>query len=181
LRALATALKYAKGLFIVGKELNKAKEIGEELKNLRAFLLDYPEVLRALQSPVYPPEVKLEILQEILKYFTVDPEVERFLKILIERRRIQLLEEIVAMYQALLDEELGIARGEVITAYPLLEEERKELEETLKGVLKKEVILEARVDPEIIGGLKIKIGDYVWDGTLKSQLEKFREIIIKGV
>ncbi len=85
------------------------------------------------------------------------------------------------MYQALLDEELGIARGEVITAFPLSEEEKKELEQALKGVLKKEVFLEAKVDPEIIGGVKIKIGDYIWDGTLKSQLEKFKEIIIKGV
>jgi F-type H+-transporting ATPase subunit delta len=43
------------------------------------------------------------------------------------------------------------------------------------------VILDAKVDPEIIGGVKIRIGDYIWDGTLKSQLEKFKEIIIKGV
>jgi len=181
LRALATALKYAKGLFIAGKELNKVKEFGEELKNLTAWLKENPEILRALQSPIYPPEVKMEILQEILKYFKVDPEVERFLRLLVERRRMQYLEEIVTMYQALLDEELGIARGEVITAFPLSEEEKKELEQALKGVLKKEVFLEAKVDPEIIGGVKIKIGDYIWDGTLKSQLEKFKEIIIKGV
>jgi len=181
LRALATALKYAKGLFIAGKELNKVKEFGEELKNLTEWLKEYPEILRALQSPIYPPDLKMEILQEILKYFRVDPEIERFLKLLVERRRIQFLEEIVSMYQALLDEELGIARGEVIAAYPLSDEERKELEGALKEILKKEVILEAKVDPEVIGGLKIKIGDYVWDGTLKSQLEKFKEIIIKGV
>ncbi len=181
MRALATALKYAKGLFIAGKELNKVKEFGEELKKFTAWLRENPEILRVFQSPIYPPEVKMEILQEILKYFRVDPEIERFLKLLIERRRIQYLEEIVSMYQALLDEELGIARGEVITAFPLEEGEKRELEEALKGILKKEVILEAKVDPEIIGGVKIKIGDYIWDGTLKSQLEKFKEIIIKGV
>mgnify|MGYP001772920790 FL=1 len=181
MRALATALKYAKGLFIAGKELNKVKEFGEELKGLTDWLKGYPEILRALQSPIYPPDLKMEILQEILKYFKVDPEVERFLKLLVERRRIQFLEEIVSMYQALLDEELGIARGEVITAFPISEEEKKELEEALKGVLKKEVILEARIDPDIIGGVRIRIGDYIWDGTLKSQLEKFKEIIIKGV
>lgn len=181
MRALATALKYAKGLFIAGKELNKVKEFGEELKNLTAWLKEYPEILKVLQSPIYPPDVKMEILQEILRYFKVDPEIERFLKLLVERRRIQYLEEIVSMYQALLDEELGIARGEVITAFPLTDAEKRELEEALKGILKKEVILETKVDPDIIGGIKIKIGDYIWDGTLKSQLEKFKEIIIKGV
>jgi F-type H+-transporting ATPase subunit delta len=181
LRAVATALKYAKGLFIAAKELNKVKEFGEELENLATGLKGYPEILQALQSPIYPPDIKLEILQEILSYFKVDPEIERFLKLLVERRRIQFLEEIVAMYQALLDEELGRARGEVITAFPISDDERVELERALQTLLKKEVILEAKVDPEIIGGVKVKVGDYILDGTLKSQLEKFKEIIIKGV
>lgn len=181
MRALATALKYAKGLFIAAKELNKEKEFGAELKNLTEWLKKYPEILRSLQSPIYPPDLKMEVLQEILKYFKIDPEIERFLRLLVERRRIQFLEEIVSMYQALLDEEIGIARGEVIAAYPLSDEEKKELEWALKEILKKEVLLEVKVDSEVIGGLKIKIGDYVWDGTLKNQLEKFKEIIIRGV
>lgn len=181
MRALATALKYAKGLFIAAKELDKVKDFGEELEKLSSGLKNYPEVLQALQSPIYPPDVKMEILQEILSYFKVDPELERFLKLLVERRRIQYLEEIVAMYQALLDEELGRARGEVITAFPMSPEEKAELEKALQELLKKEIILDSRVDPEIIGGIKVKIGDYILDGTLKSQLEKFKEIIIKGV
>ena len=107
----------------------------------------------------------------------IDPEIERFFKLLVERRRIQYIREIVAMYQELLDEELNIARGEVITVYPLSEEERKELEEVLKNYLKKEVILESKVDEGIIGGIKIRIGDLIFDGTLKTQLGKMKEII----
>ncbi|MCS7149844.1 MAG: ATP synthase F1 subunit delta [Caldimicrobium sp.] len=181
MRALTTALKYAKGLFIVGKELNKVKTFEEDLLRLREGLSTSPEVLRALESPIYPPEVKMEILREVLSYFKVDPEVERFLQLLVERRRIQYLKEIVEMYQSLLDEEFGIARGEVVTAYELSEEEKKSLEEALKEVLKKEVYLKAKVDPSILGGVKVKIGDYIWDGTLKTQLEKFKEIIKRGV
>ncbi len=175
------ALKYAKGLFIAGKELGKIQEFGEELKKFVNFLKDYPEIIRVFQSPIYPPEVKLEILQEILYYFKVDPEIERFLRLLIERRRIQYLEEIVLMYESLLDEELGRAKGEVISAFPLSEEERSELERTLRDLLKKEVYLSVKVDPEIIGGLKVKIGDLVLDGTIKAQLERFKDLIIKGV
>jgi F-type H+-transporting ATPase subunit delta len=110
-----------------------------------------------------------------LKVIKVDPEIERFLKLLVERRRIQYIKEIVAMYQELLDEEFNIARGEVITAYPISEEEKKEIESVLKEYLKKEVILESKVDEGIIGG--IKIGDLIFDGTLKTQLGKFKEII----
>jgi len=118
LRAMAIAFKYAKGLFSVGKELGKIKEFGEELKQIKELLISMPEVLSALQNPIYPPDLKMEIIGEILKVIKVDPEIERFLKLLVERRRIQYIKEIVAMYQELLDEEFNIARGEVITAYP---------------------------------------------------------------
>lgn len=181
MRALAIALKYAKGLFIAAKELNKVEEFGRELEELMQVLKANPEVLQVFQSPVYPPDIKMEILQEVVRYYKVSPELERFLALLIERRRIQYIEEIVLMYQSLLDEELGVARGEVISAISLSEEEKRGLEEALKELLKKQVILDVRVNPEIIGGVVVKIGDYIWDGSLKRQLEKFKEIIIKGV
>lgn len=181
MRALAIALKYAKGLFIAAKELNKVEEFGRELEELMQVLKGNPEVLQVFQSPVYPPDIKMEILQEVVRYYKVSPELERFLALLIERRRIQYIEEIVLMYQSLLDEELGVARGEVISAISLSEEEKRGLEEALKELLKKQVILDVRVNPEIIGGVVVKIGDYIWDGSLKRQLEKFKEIIIKGV
>lgn len=177
MRAMALALKYAKGLFTVAKELGKTQEFGKELNQIKDLLVSMPEVLSALQNPIYPPDLKLEIIQEILKVVKVDPEIERFLNLLVERRRIQFIKEIVTMYQELLDEELNIARGEVITAYPISEEEKKELEEILKNYLKKEVILESRIDEEIIGGVKIKIGDLIFDGSVKTQLIKFKEII----
>ncbi len=174
---MAIAFKYAKGLFTVGKELGKTKEFGEELRQIKELLISMPEVLSALQNPIYPPDLKMEIIGEILKAVKVDPEVERFLRLLVERRRIQYIEEIVTMYQELLDEELNIARGEIITAYPINEEEKKEIENALKDYLKKEVILESKVDEGIIGGIKIRIGDLIFDGTLKTQLGKFKEII----
>lgn len=174
---MAIAFKYAKGLFTAAKELNKTKEFGEELNQIKNLLISMPEVLSALQNPIYPPDLKIEIIDEILKVVKVDPEIERFLKLLVERRRIQYINEIVTMYQELLDEELNIARGEVVTAYPLSEEEKRELEESLKAYLKKEVILEPKIDENIIGGLKIRIGDLIFDGTLKTQLNKFKEII----
>jgi len=177
LRAMALALKYAKGLFTAAKELGKTQEFGKELNQIKDLLVSMPEVLSALQNPIYPPDLKLEIIQEILKVVKVDPEIERFLNLLVERRRIQFIKEIVTMYQELLDEELNIARGEVITAYPISEEEKKELEEILKNYLKKEVILESKIDEEIIGGVKIKIGDLIFDGSVKTQLIKFKEII----
>ena len=177
MRRIVIALKYAKGLFIAGKELGKLKEFGEQLAQVKELLLQMPEVLKALESPIYPPDFKLEIVEELLKAVEVDEEIKRFLRLLVEKRRIQFIKEIVDIYQQLLDEEFGIARGELITAYPLSDEDKKQIEEVLKEYLKKEVVLETKVDQEIIGGLKVRVGDLVFDSTIKSQLEKFKEII----
>lgn len=171
------ALKYAKGLFIVAKELNKLREFGEQLIQVRELFIKVPEALRVLESPIYLPEFKMEILEELLKTVQLDEEVIRFLKLLVEKGRIQFFKEIVDIYQQLVDEEFGILRGEVVTAYPLSEEEKKQLEEVLREVLKKEVLLESVVDKGIIGGIKVKVGDFVFDNTIKRQLQKFKEII----
>lgn len=171
------ALKYAKGLFLVAKELGKITQFVEELQRVKFLLEKMPEVLSALQNPIYPPDLKMEIINELLKILSLDPELERFLRMLVEKRRIQYIDEIVRVYNELVDEELNIARGELITAYPIDEEEKRELEEVLSKFLKKEIHLEPKLDESIIGGIKIKIGDLIFDGSMKTQLRKIRETI----
>ncbi len=177
MRRTIVALKYAKGLFLVAKELGKFKQFAEELQKVKLLLDSIPEAFSALQNPIYPPDLKMEIVNELLKVLALDPELERFLRMLVEKRRIQYIDEIIRVYNELIDEELNIARGELITAYPIEEEDRKELEKILSKFLKKEVYLESKVDESIIGGVKIKIGDLVFDGSLKTQLRKIKETI----
>ncbi|MCS7278444.1 MAG: ATP synthase F1 subunit delta [Thermodesulfobacteriaceae bacterium] len=177
MRRTIIALKYAKGLFLVAKELGKFKQFAEELQRVKLLLDSMPEVLSALQNPIYPPDLKMEIINDLLKVLGLDPELERFLRMLVEKRRIQYIDEIVRVYSELVDEELNIARGELITAYPIDEEERKELEGVLSEFLKKEVYLEPKLDESIIGGIKIRIGDLIFDGSMKTQLRKIKETI----
>ncbi len=181
MQSLTLALKYAKALFDVAKEQGKIKEFGEELEKFLAFTESIPSAVQVLESPIYPPDLKQEILEDILKNVQLDPEVEKFLKFLVERRRMPILKAIVEMYRGLLDEELGIIRGEVVSVIELPEEEIKNLQEVLSEKFKKQVILRAKVNPEIIGGLLIKLGDLVCDATIKSQLKNLKEIIAKGV
>ena len=181
MRAITTALKYAKGLFDVAKQRGKVKEFWDELTAFREFIKEVPEAINVLQSPIYPPDLKLEILDEIFKQIQLDPEIEKFLRLLVERRRMHLFSEIVEMYRSLLDEELGILRGEVIAPIELSPEDVEEFKKVLHEKFGKEVHLDLRVDPSIIGGLMIKIGDFVLDASFKRQLRVIQEIIEKGV
>ncbi|WP_297056078.1 ATP synthase F1 subunit delta [Thermosulfurimonas sp.] len=174
------AQKYARGLFAAAKEEGKIKEYGEELKRVGQFLAASPEVLEALESPIYPPDLKLEIVEDISKGLSLEEEVARFLRLLVEKKRIQYIKGIIEAYEELMDEELGIARVQVRAAYPLEEEDRNVLAEALKKFTGKEVKLLIQEDPDLIGGVVVRIGDLVLDGSVRTQLMAFKESIIKG-
>ncbi len=174
------AQKYARGLFAVGQERGRYKEYGEELKRVEEFLVSHPEILEALQSPVYPPDLKLEIVEEVIKGLALEEEVARFLRLLVEKKRIQYIAEIFRAYEELVDEASGVARAQVRVAFDLEEAERQRLAEVLAKVVGKEIKLEVVKDPEVIGGAIVRVGDLVLDGSVRSQLQAFKESIIKG-
>ncbi|OAG26891.1 ATP synthase F1 subunit delta [Thermodesulfatator autotrophicus] len=174
------ALKYARGLFAAAKDLGKTKEYGEELQKVADFLASQPDILEALESPIYPPDLKMEIIEDVIKGLGVEEGVAKFLRLLVEKRRIHFIQDIVKTYQQLLDEELGIARAEVRVATELDEDMQKALTEALSKKIGRQVILNVIQDPEILGGVRVQVGDLVLDGTVRAQLEKFKESIIRG-
>ncbi len=174
------AQKYARGLFAAGKEVGRFKEYGEELQRVAEFLKGQREILVALESPIYPPDLKMEIVEEIIKALQVEEAIAKFLRLLVEKRRIHFIADIVEMYQVLLDEELGIARVEVYVPTELDKESQQVLADALAKKVGRQVVLKVVQDPEIIGGVMAKIGDLVLDGSIRAQLEKFKEIIIRG-
>ncbi|RUM87940.1 MAG: ATP synthase F1 subunit delta, partial [Thermodesulfatator sp.] len=110
----------------------------------------------------------------------VDEEVARFLRLLVEKKRIQYIQAIIEAYEQLVDEERGIVRAEVRAAYSLGEEEKARLAEALKKLVGKEIKLQVFEAPELLGGLVVRIGDLVLDGSVRTQLEAFKESIIRG-
>jgi len=174
------ARRYAKALFAIGKEVGKLEEISEQLNAVASFLGSEPEIEEALESPVYPPDLKGQIVREILKAIAAGEELTKFMELLVEKRRIQAIKVIQKFYQELMDEEMGVVRAVVTTAVPMLDDLKEKLKEILAQVTGKEVVLELQEDPSIIGGVVAHIGDMVWDGSIRSQLQGFKESIGRG-
>src|SRR5690606_9930049 len=97
-----------------------------------------------------------------------------FLGVVLEKRREGYLEEIIRSFQREMERFGGIMEAEVRTAVELLEEARKSLTETLAGATGKEVRMNVRVDPELLAGAGVKIGDKVIDGSLATRLKKLQ-------
>ncbi|MCK4426120.1 MAG: F0F1 ATP synthase subunit delta [Deltaproteobacteria bacterium] len=174
------AKRYAKALFAVAKEEGKLEAYGEALKDIDAFLERSPDVEAALVSPVFPADIKQTVVKEIIKASGVEDALAIFLRLLVERGRIQYLKLIVNCFQEFMDEETGVVRAVVLSAVPLPEDLRDKFSEVLAQVTGKQVTLEIEEDPAIIGGVVAHIGDMVWDGSIKSQLQSIRESIGRG-
>ena len=174
------ARRYARALFTIAKEAGKLEEFAEQLGTIAGFLEQEPEIQEVLESPVFPPDLKGRIADELLKAVGAGDELTRFIQLLVERRRIQVIRAIQRFYQEFIDEETGVVRAVVTTAVPMPDDLEAKLKDMLARVTGKDVVLELQEDPTIIGGVVAHIGDMVWDGSIRSQLLGFKESIGRG-
>lgn len=174
------AKRYAKALFFIAKEEGKLESYNSKLQGLSAFLEKNPDVEATLVSPVYPADLKRSVLDEVIRANGITGVLANFLGLLVERRRIQHVKQILDAFRELMDEEMGVVRAVVRTPVPLPEDLRKKLTDVLTKASGKQVMLQLQEDPGVIGGVVAHIGDTVWDGSIRSQLQGLKESIVRG-
>lgn len=161
----AAAKKPHAGLESIAAELLLAAEVvGAEPRLLRFF--DDPSIARALKDQATGSLGKVARFSDLTR---------RFLGVLVENRRMAALPAIARAFEAIKDERLGIVAAEATTAVVLSAAEQKRLRESLEKMTGRTVRLALRVDPDVIGGARTRIGSKVYDGTLKRQLASLRE------
>lgn len=168
--------RYATALFAVAKEEGRLEEFGASLRALAETIAANPEVEMALVSPVYPADIKQKIVDELIKALSIEGVLVKFLGLLVERRRIQYLSSIISSYEELMDEAMGVVRAVVKTAVSMTSDLEARIAEIMANISGKKVVLRAEVDPSIIGGVVARIGDTVWDGSIRSQLRGFKNL-----
>lgn len=175
--------RYASALYQEADASDVLDAIDEDVLLLRTSLTDTREFRRVFESPVIPGEKKKAILQSLLES-RVEPLTLQFLYLLIEKDREALVKPILDEYQALRDEHRGIVDVEATVARPLAAEDREALIETLEEKTGQTVRLHVEDDPALIGGLVVRIGDRVFDGSVRSQLnalhDRFRNAALSG-
>jgi F-type H+-transporting ATPase subunit delta len=164
------ARPYAKAAFQYARERNAFAAWSELLATASAIVAD-PQVKRLLSSPRVTPSELVELIAGVVGQ-NLDENGKNFLSTLAQNRRLGLLPEIAAMYEALRAEIERIADVDVISATELSEPQRARLIAALKTRLQREVRLHVSVDPALIGGAIVRSGDLVIDGTLKAQLDR---------
>ncbi len=166
------AAPYARALFDFSVEKNIMHQITADFQNLDIFLNETPELVEYLNNPVVKQEAKGEILAKTLKS-QINAETFKFLMVLIERDRINLLSGVINSYLELIYQTASIKMIEVVSASAFTNLQKDTLIQKFKELTNaREIRLVITVDPSLIGGFLIKTESKVIDFTVKNQLQK---------
>ena len=175
----AAAKRYARALFDVARaERLDLDRIGEELLGLAALLSENPALHRVLANPAIPAARKRGVIEQLLSQSPVTAALSRLLLLLADRDRLILVPDLAEAYRERLMEHQQVVRAEVTTAMVLPPDRVDALQQGLAQTTGRQVQLEVRVDPSIVGGAVARIGSTVYDGSVTTQLEKLKQQLV---
>ncbi len=174
------ARRYAKALMNIGQQDGNYDTYWEELDAFTSLFQGEKKLREILINPTFGLPRRKAIIKDIGKKMGLSPITTNFLLILVDKNRMRYLPDITSLYQELVDEAAGRTRVHLVTVHDLSKNQLQELTDALRGLVGKEVIMEVEKDPSLIGGVVAKIGGMVYDGSVKTQLERLKESLTKG-
>ncbi len=173
----AAALRYARALaeavLSPGSGVN-AEEALAQVKAFAGLLHDSPELHNVLLSPAVQPSRKRAVIAKLGEPLGASRPVRNFLYVLSDHRRMAILPQIAEGLEAILDEQLGIARAEISTAREIDPAQAGAIEAQLGRLSGKRIVPRYRTDPELLGGALARIGTFVYDGSLRGHIARLR-------
>ena len=170
---LSVARRYASALFAIAKKRGEVEIVASNLKEVAETVDGSRQLAGVLHNPLLPRERKRAVLHGI--FGSIHPDVEKFLFLVVEKDRAVLLLQIVDEFDRQVDESRGEADGEVISAVALTPTQVESLQSALQARFGVKVRLQTKVEPEILGGLIVRVGDKQMDGSVASRLRTMSE------
>lgn len=171
---------YAEALMSLAQERNITEEIGNSVRSLKALFEESEELRDFVASPLVSPLDKKEVIKKITGE-GVNPLLINFLLLLVDRKRIGFVEGILAKYLEILRKLNNVVLAEVTSAVRLYEGEAEKLANKIKELTGANgVEIDTYIDPDIIGGVIIKVGSQVYDASLRGQLRRVSLSLLGG-
>ncbi|WP_374573576.1 F0F1 ATP synthase subunit delta [Phenylobacterium sp.] len=166
--------RYAQALFDLANDEKKVDRVEADLKSLKAMIADSRDLRILLDSPAFSAEDKAKGLGAIAAKAGLDATTAKFLGLLSANGRASALPEVIVAFQALSAEARGVVAAEVVSALPLTAAQTKGMAAALRQALGKDPEITTRVDPSILGGVKVKVGSRLFDASLRSKLDSLK-------
>jgi F-type H+-transporting ATPase subunit delta len=166
--------RYATALFELALEQNAIDAVRADLDRFDAMIADSPELTRLVRSPVFTSEEQTRAVSAVLERAGIGGLSAKFLRLVAQNRRLFAVREIARGFRNMVSRHRGEAVADVTVAEPLSEQHLGSLKDALKSVTGKDVALNVKVDPAIIGGLVVKLGSRMVDTSLRTKLNALK-------
>ncbi len=164
--------RYAKALMEIGLEDGSYQRVGQDVASMAKAIESSDELNALLTNPVFPRDDREKIVMGILQRIGASKTVANFSRLLLDRERLNILPDISRELSAMIDEKSGQITAEVTSAVKLSPSQETELKTTLEGISGKKVLIQSKEDPALLGGVIAKVGDMVYDGSIRTQLRE---------
>ena len=179
MKGTGVARRYAKALIDLATRDETVAETGEQLQQHLELLQTHVQLQTLLRHPGIDVAVKSKVLTAILAQTQPAPLLRNFLLLLLKNDRLHHLEAVCDHYERMANAQLRRVKAQVTTAMALAAAQVQAVQQKLATITEKEVLLERRVDPSILGGLIVRINHVVLDGSLRGQLHRLRQKLIE--
>lgn len=168
------AKRYAKALVQLAEKMNTVDKTKADLAGFTSAVDALPALQKLFASPVFTPENKKAVIQELAAKLGMQPTTQRFVEHLAETGRLRYVRDMYEAFLEILAEHTNRAMARLTTAAAISPADLAEIKKKLEALTGKQVDIDAHVDATLIGGAKAQIGSTVYDGTIKNQLSKMR-------
>ena len=171
---------YARALLDIGQEERHVRRVLSEVERFTRLLAEIPDLREILEASHVNRRDKQAALEVAFSRAGLLPVTMNFLRLIVDKRRMKLLPQILPELRRMVEELEGIERVEVVVPATLPKAQRDFLREVLEKQTGKRIELEEKLDPAVLGGMVVKVGSTVYDGSVRTQLSRIRENLQKG-
>ena len=171
--------RYSKALFELARESGQEESIGDQLERF-LFASTESRLGSVLSNPGFALDSRKKILLQVAKTLQLSSVTEHFLSLLLDRDRLPFIPSIIASYRNLLNQARGRVEAKVTATEPLGSTVIERVRDSLRRLSGKHVILQEEANPELLGGLVVEFQGKIYDGSVRTQLEKMKQRIARG-
>jgi len=174
------ARRYARALLDIGKEEGQLRRLLTDTEGFAAALEASPDLRDALEAAHIGRPVKQATLESVFGKTDFLPTTKSFLSLLVDKGRMNVLPEILSELRRMVEEHEGIERVDVTVPMQLSAPQKDRLRDVLERRTGKRILLEETIDPAVLGGMVVRVGSTVYDGSVRTQIQQIRQNLQKG-
>ena len=174
------AKEYGNGLYELASDENLREQLHDELREIAALMEAQPDFIRLLSSRAIERDVRLKVVDDTFAG-RVHPYIVSFMKLMVEKERIGVFEDCVKWFHQRYNDDFGIIEADVTSAVPLSQSDFDALKAKLDQMSGKNVSLVCRVDPAVLGGVRVEMEGRRYDNTIQNKLGRMRQSLAKGL